>query len=340
MKERKSKLKNILGIVFLLGICTGFGILQKKASQNITVSKLLTKDSGYFVPLKIDGFSSADIPYLKVNIENRSVIAKIDLGYEGDLCLPSHIINNLNGKKFIKTSTAFGLRGKTYKSEVYQLDKIDIENMTFFPVRAEELNLELEHDINLGEKEIPLQHDLGRIGWCLFHSFNLLVDCENSTLALCDSLETLRKQGYPVDSFTMAPLLLDRGFIEFMATTEAGVLRCILDTGSTWNMLNKDLENSYNHMIFTPENVDQYSSMNPDNENLMDFDPKDVCNVSIFKIGEKEFGPMTFNRIKSPLAFDAIMGMEFFNSTVIFIDFSAGKIYFYEKPLTEEIPPA
>jgi hypothetical protein len=218
---------------------------------------------------------------------------------------------------------------------VYQIEKIDIEDLTFFPVRAEKINQEFEHDINLGEKKEATEPDLARIGWCLFRKLNLLVDCDNSTLVLCDSLETLKDHGYPVDCFTMAPLLLDRGLIEFEAMTENGPLRCLLDTGSTWNMLNKDLADpGYNHMLFTPENVDQYSVMNPENESLMDFDPQDISKLPSFKIGGKEFGPMTFNRIRSPMAIEAIMGMQFFNSTLIFIDFSNLKIYFYEKPET------
>ena len=333
MKAKKNRKWFILSIL-LLGICGTLCLwLKKKSRDTIVDMRLLTKKNAYFVPMAINGFSSADIPYLKMNIEDKIVTAKIDLGYEGDVYLPSEIIQGLNTKKFLKSRPNYGLTGKTYKSDVYQVAKVHIGNMTFFPVEVEEANLELEDDINLGEKGEVLEDNVGRVGWCLFHNFNLLIDCEHSTLALCDSLETLNKQGYPVDSFTWTPLLLDRGFIEFEATTETGTLRCLLDTGSTWNMLNKDLENlCNNHMIFTLENVDQYSILNPENKNLMVFDSKDIRELSVFNIGGKEFGPMTFNRIKSPMAIDAIIGMEFFDSTLIFIDFPNHKIYFYEYP--------
>jgi hypothetical protein len=71
---------------------------------------------------------------------------------------------------------------------------------------------------------LPKDHE-SRIGWALFHNFNLFIDCENSKIAFCDSLDTLRKQGYPVDFFTETRLLLDRNFIEFEAVTEDGPIR-------------------------------------------------------------------------------------------------------------------
>jgi len=101
-------------------------------------------------------------------------------------------------------------------------------------------------------------------------------------------------------------------------------------------MVNKDLNNSSNsHMIFTPDNIDQYLILNPENKSLLVFDPKNVEDTSIFNIGGKEFGPITFNRIKSPIAIDAILGMEFFEDTLIFIDFFNNKIYFFEYPEKE-----
>ena len=205
-------------------------------------------------------------------------------------------------------------------------------------MQAEEANLEFEEDVDLGEEK-PVESNLGRVGWCLFYNFNLLVDCQHCMLALCDSLQTLKEQGYPVDSFTEAPLLLDRGLIEFETATDENILRCILDTGSTWNMLNKDLKNGSNdHMTFTSTNTDQYLVLNPENRNFLTFDPKNVCEIPTFKIQGKEFGPLTFNCIKSPLSIEAIIGMEFFESTLVFIDFANRKIYFYELPVEKEIP--
>jgi hypothetical protein len=320
---------SFIGVLIVVVIGGVFKWLAKPTPKAI----LLTKQHTYFIPLKIQGFNSAHIPYLDMKIENKIIPVEMDLGFEGGVSLPSSIITKLHSKTFLRRRSTYALSGKTYMSNIYQVEEISIGSMTFFPVAVEEANDELDLDTQLkGKKE---SKDQGVIGWHLFRKFNLLIDCKHSKIALCDGLETLEKKGYPVHSFVDVPLLLDRGFIEFEAKTQHGLLRCVLDSGSTYNMLNKDLENPGNNFhLFTPQNTDQYAILNPENDNLLlTFDCKNVCELSIFNIGEKEFGPMTFNLIKSPLAIEAIMGMEFFEDTLIFIDFDKSKIYFFEYPI-------
>src|SRR5579862_1830506 len=220
---------------------------------------------------------------------------------------------------------------------MFELPKIKIGMMKFFPVPAEEENLEHEEDIILYESNDESSlHFVGTIGWRLFQHFNVLLDCEHSLIALCDSLETLKRRGYLVETFIEAPLLLDRGFIEFEATTELGPLRCLIDTGCTLNMLNKNFDTLNDHKIFGPDNDDQYHILNPENKNLMHFDVINTCEASSFKIDGNEFGPIHFNKIQSPLDIDAIIGMDFIDEHLIFIDFIDKKIYFLRK---EELLP-
>jgi len=340
MKATISRKWCALSIFLFLGMCATLYFLLRNTSEDRAIgSGPLTKKNAYFVPMKINGFSSGNIPYFTVNIENQTVVAKVDLGYEGHIALSSDVIGALTAKKLIKRSSSYGLRGKVREFDVYELEKIHTETMSFYPVLADEESPEFKHDISLGEEGKIPEGDFGRVGWRLFQSFNLLVDYENSTFALCDSLETLKKRGYPVDCFSETPLLLDRGLIEFEAQTGTGILRCVLDSGATWNLLNRDLDDSCNsHIIFTQDNIDQHPILNPENKSLLVFDPQDIQDVPVFNLGGKEFGPITFNRIKSPMAIDAILGMEFFEDTLIFIDFSNRKIYFFEYPEKEGTP--
>ncbi len=62
---------------------------------------------------------------------------------------------------------------------------------------------------------------------------------------------------------------------------------------------------------------------------VVDFD--DEYELPVFKIGKKDFGPVNFQKIKTPFEFDAIIGMEFFKTKLVFIDFPDRKIYFYQK---------
>ncbi len=167
----------------------------------------------------------------------------------------------------------------------------------------------------------------------MFYQFNLLVDCKHDLFALCDSLDSLKREGYLVNFFTEAPVVFDHGFIEFEAMTEAGLLHCILDTGATWNFLNKDLENEHNEATFIANKKNENLLFsNPENKDLLNFDFKETKMISSFKIGENEFGPLTFNYIRSPIPIDVILGMEFFHSHLVFIDFGNQKVYFYAYP--------
>jgi hypothetical protein len=135
-----------------------------------------------------------------------------------------------------------------------------------------------------------------------------------------------------VDAFIETPLLLDRNSIEFEAMTETGPIRCILDTGSTGNMLNKDMQGGFNnHMIFNPDTIDQHERLNPLNSDQMQFDIEDICDMPLLKIGGKDFGTVKFRKMKSPFEIDAIIGMDFLDSKLVFIDFPNRKIYFYKK---------
>jgi hypothetical protein len=330
MKRKKGKmiLFSLVGVFLVVGGI--FGWIAKVHQKRSPLVK-----NTHFIPLKIRGFDAGHIPYLDMKIEDRIVTMKIDLGFEGAVSLPVKIVKELHSKDYITRCSSYALSGKTYVDDVYRVQEVAIENMVFFSVPIEETNAELDEDIQLKVREKKQNDDQGTIGWRLFQKFNLLIDCKHSMIVLCDGLETLKKRGYPVHAFTMTSLLLDRGLIEFEVETKLGILRCVLDSGSTLNMLNKDLENtSNNYHLFTAQNTDQYSLLNPENDNLLlTFDFEKVCELPVFNIGGKEFGPVTFNQIRSPLAIEAIIGMEFFEDTLIFIDFAKREIYFFEYPV-------
>jgi hypothetical protein len=319
--------------VVLLGCSAlSYFLFSKLNREKHTQQSHLCIKGSYFEPVEITEFFS-QIPCVDIKIGDKTTTAKIDLGFCGDISLPSELIEGFDQKSFIRRISYFGMRGRKYYSDVYELPKIKIGEMAFFRANVQEINPEFEEDATLLKREesSSIGH-LGRIGWALFHNFNFFLDCENSLIAFCDSLDTLRKQGYPVDSFIETPLLLDRNLIEFKAMTEAGAVRCMLDTGSTWNMLNKDIEGgSNNHMIYNPDNIDQHPNLNSANSDQMVFDSEDVYDMPVFKIGKKDFGAVTFQKIKTPFEIDAIIGMEFLDSKLVFIDFPNRKIYFYEK---------
>lgn len=319
--------------VVLLGSCVLFYFLflMPHKEKQILGTHLCLQGS-YFKPVKITKYSS-QIPCVDIRIGEKTTTAKVDLGFCGDIGLPGIVIKELNDKSFVRRSSYFGIRGIRYDCDVYELPKIIMGGMVLFRAKARETNPEFEKDaIILRDEESPPENNLGSIGWRLFYNFNFFLDCDNSIIAFCDSLDTLKQQGYPVDAFIETPLLLDRNLIEFDAITEFGPMRCMLDTGCTLNILNKNVEGGVNdHMIFNPDTIDQHEILNPANSDQMIFDPEDVYGMTVFKIANKDFGSVTFQKMKTPFDIDAIIGMDFLDSKLLFIDFPKRKIYFYKK---------
>ncbi len=118
----------------------------------------------------------------------------------------------------------------------------------------------------------------------------------------------MKEHQYPVEAFTETPMVLS-DFLIIEGETKEGPLYFLLDTGSTWNLLN-DLGHG-----------DEFA-----------FKEGDIQELTSLKIEGKEFGPIAFQRIKSPFKFDAILGMEFFDSHLVFIDFENRKVHIAPYP--------
>jgi hypothetical protein len=334
IKINRKSLCIFIGFLCICGLAS-FYLLRKPYYKNLLEVPGFFDQNRHFIPLKISGFSWCNSPQIEITIENHVILSEIDLGWRGGIALLPATLHDLCNKTFVGRYPFSGLTGKIYESNVYELPQIHIGKMKIFSMRAKEENLEFLEDsiLKKGDQDALEQHQ-GRIGWCVFKPFNMLLDCEHSAIIMCDSLATLKEQGFPVDSFIEAPLLLDRDSIDFKVITEAGPLRCTLDTGSTWNLLNKDLqEQNQNHRMIDLDHMNEkMPTFNLKNENLLIFNPEDRWETKTFQINGNEFGPVNFVQVKSPLGLDVILGMEFIDDHLIFIDFQNEKIYFSKLP--------
>ena len=331
--NRRSLRASIL--VLCISALTCFYLLRNPYYANPLEKNGFFNEKSHFVPLTISGFSRSNSPKLEVKIEDQIISSQIDLGWGGGVALPSAILHHLCNKTFVGRYPFSGLKGKIYESDVYDLPHIHFGKMKVFPMRVKEENLEFLEDsvLKKGEQEIS-ENGQGRVGWYVFKPFNVLLDCEHSAVVMCDSLATLQEQGFPIDSFIEAPLLLDRDSIDFEVITDTGPLRCMLDTGATWNLLNKGLQNeNQDHRLIDLDHLNEQSpTFNPNNEDLLVFNSEDRWDAKTFQINGNEFGPVNFVKMKSPLGLDAIIGMEFIDNHLIFIDFRNEKIYFSKLP--------
>lgn len=287
-----------------------------------------------FARIPIVQFDAA-IPRVEITVEDKTIEAVLDLG-SSRIMLPREYLKKLENKTIQDKRFCIGIRGKKYEYNMYTIPKIKIGNVIKITEGCvQEMNEEYTRDSRVvGE---PKRLDVGTVGWTSFSFASLLLECAKNQITVCGSLESLRQQGYPIESFIETPLYLDRNFLEFDVATDKGPLRCILDTGATSNALNKDLEgNDNSHMslnLSDSKNVDkQFDLVNPDNVDQLEFDMENEYEVSSFKIANRDFGVTCFKKIKMPFQVDAIIGMEFIHSKLIFIDFPNEKLYFYEPP--------
>lgn len=304
--------KRLVFCICLLAFSTSSCFRIPKQGTQQTTQRLPTNDAAFLVSVPITKFSSIQSPCIDVHIDNTTFSMELDLGFRGDLTLANKFIDQISSKTFILTKPMYGVRGKEYSTDLYRIPKIKIGTLAFIKPVLQKKGEEFTEDaVFVQEGRKPSPREDGRVGWELFYNVNLLIDIKNSKIIFCDSLDTLKKHGYLIKNFTKVPLFLERGLLEFEAQINEGALRCMLDTGSTWNILNTEIEDgkSIEQVMWEPENTLTYPS---------------------FKIGKKDFGSIALHRIpiKLPIHIEAILGMEFFQDHLVFLDFTGGSVYF------------
>ena len=261
----------------------------------------------YFIPLSFHQFTPGWMPCVKVEIQEKECVFGFDLGFRGYLSAEKEVLSEIQNKSLVSTRSMWGLLGIEHPVNVYKIPKFSIGKLAFHDVSIQEENREKGIIVKKGHEKSP-QICNGKIGWELFRTTNLFLDLENSVIALCDSFETIKNK---FTSFTQVPLLLDQGMTEIKAKTPKGTLRCLLDTGCTYNFINID---------------------NPDQRPLEEivWDKTRKENFKTFYIGNFDMGKTIFHPlpIKLPIQVEAILGMEFLLKHRVFIDFSKEQIYF------------
>lgn len=299
MFQNKTRLLIFATVFLIAGVAVFF------ISKNTFSAKQEDPKKRFFATAPIVKLASLGAPCLEMQIEDKTFIMELDLGFRGDLSLSGEFIDQISSKSFLGTKTMYGFKGHAYETNLYQIPKIQIGPLSVWQMIAQEECEKARNDAILVKKTGLLQREPGKLGWELFRNCNLLIDIQNNRVAFCDGLETLKQRGYPTETIVCIPLIKERGLIEFDTVTSNGPLRCVLDTGSTWNILNMEIKGSA-------------------------CSPSNTVAIKSFKISNKDFGPIEFHRIpiQIPIHVEAILGMEFFQDHLVFIDFSQGKICF------------
>lgn len=323
----------IISSIAIVGYFAISKVFQKDPINNAKHAKY--KLGSYYIPFEITELNHHGIPCLPILIENQTVLLTLDVGSSAQICLHKEICDQLNQRTFLRLRKSVGVRGIEYEKKVYNIPKIQIGKVSFWHPLLEEESESFQKDSIIYEQEksesirkdaiVSEQKDAapvekGRLGWGLFQISNLFLDLGNSKIAICDSLSTLSKNGYLLDSFVKTPLILDNNIIQIEVNNDQLPLLCCLDTGSTWNLINtrKEVEKpSWN--ISAP---------------VMICDP---IMTGILQINKINFGEIAWHPLPMfvPFRFDAILGMEFFKTHLVFLDFSEQCAYISKKPLSD-----
>ncbi len=300
-----------ISAISILGILITFFYVNFKFFNESTNTEESHKDKNcFFASLPITNWTDMlfPTPCVSIKVGDVTISTMIDLGFRGQFSIASEILTQIEQKKYLGTVKRYGYNGKEFEKNVFEIPLIKTDGLTFYEAVVHEHVEDPTHNSSLStDNKIPPPSEPAKIGWEAFGNCKLLLDLGNEKMAVCDSLATLKKKGYPTESYTKTPLILDRGLLEIDISTPDGPMRCVLDTGCTVNC------------IHASELAGQTK-----------FDLENVCNFSEFKISEKNFGPIKFMRIhfQLPIEVDACLGMEFFNDNLVFLDFLNHVAYF------------
>ena len=305
--RRNQKLIAVGGLLALTAI---WGLFFSKGTYSISERLYWRDRAHYFEPIVIEEFSAANLPFFTVQVGDKPFLAEFDLGFRGCISLPSDLLSGIEPKEFLSSRVNYGFRGTGYTIDMYRIPKMKIGQRIFYDPILQGRSEALDRDSVVRSKKTEQiePRKTGTIGWEIFQPVNLWIGLGNSSIAFCDSLESLKRKGYPVETFAKSPLLLDRFLIEFEAMTTDGFLRCVLDTGATWNLLHTDMK---------------------EGETLEQMIENDLVEIRDFQVNGVNLKKMAFHPIpiKLPIQIDAVLGMEFFSNHCVFIDFANAMIY-------------
>lgn len=307
----------LLPFLSLLGVLLLGALFLFRSSHFQRPQHTISVGGDYFLPIPIINFTRPGIPCLAVTIESKTIAAELDLGLRGDLSFSSSFISKVQDKKYLRSKTMYGIRGVGYEKKLYELPQVSLGNAIFsHPTMYEDIETMQQGSSFLKKQGNHPSRQVGRVGWELFRKKNLFLDLDNSLIALCGSISALKEQGYPVNTFTKTPLFTERGLIEFYAEAPTGPIRCMIDTGTSRNILNTELKEGQEleQAVWDPDSVSEYDS---------------------FHIGKKNFGSVSFLHIPIhiPIHIEAILGVEFLLTHLVFLDFSENYIYFGSKKI-------
>lgn len=280
-------------IVSVLGIAFTFGVYRHSQSQ--------------FETMPIN-FTAGRSPLLKATIQNNEYDLKLDLGSKYTLSLDKESLKGLN-KKSVGKSHWRDAKGNFYESPAYQIENIHLGGIFFKNVHVSQEDTDFVANTTLWDSN-PRPDQFGVLGRPILEKTNLLLDSPHSKIIATNNKHMLKDAGYNLDQMAKVPINVDKKGMIVNVETDVGILRFVLDTGSTLTLVRssslRDRECSQDNRGFT------------------------LYESSKFIMGKNDFGnkKLYLYEITPDLKeVDGILGMDFFENHVIYFDYVHKCVY-------------
>ena len=255
-------------------------------------------------------FSQSNKPYLPIKIEDRSYLIGIDLGSKFQIMLNEKTLDQLT-KTPHGTGSWINVKGKQFTTPCYKIPQIDMGGLSFKNILAVQSDPKENPSISQNSESdapyIPCDvraNIVGNLGKRLLEKVNILFDINRSLILASNDLKKLKQAGYDLKTFIKVPLNITRKSVIVNAKTDLGLLRFGLDTGATYTALRTSCLKG-----------------KACSKTILDFP---AFSSNIFEIDGYNFGPqdmICFDIADAIYPIDGILGIDFFQAHVIYIDF-------------------
>ncbi|MCB1107579.1 MAG: hypothetical protein KDK76_05750 [Chlamydiia bacterium] len=259
-------------------------------------------DGSYHEVLPLE-FSDASDPVVEVTINGKGYPLAVDLGSKFFIELDSKVLEDIP-KERAGVGHWINAFGNKYTQPKYKLREVFLGKQSFQEVFAIEQSSEEDCLFwKSSEEKKGKVVPCGHIGRRLLKKRNFLIDCDHKRFIVSNSLRRLKKEGYDLSTFHIAPFEMTSKAIYLKIDTDQGWRNYLLDTGSTVTLLKDQLY---------PSCVEKRDMGLP------------LVTTERFVLNGKDFGPMNLHLLPFPDEFidvHGILGMDFINHHPIYLDF-------------------
>lgn len=247
-------------------------------------------------------------PLIKLGIQGKNYRIMLDTGSSHPLDLHTRALEKIQDKEFMQIVPYYDLHGTKYPVSQFRIPEITLDcNLRLNQITAYEENIDfLTKGTNAGrprsffgkmKNQLGLFLIDGRLGWPSFEEIVSLFDFPHNSLFLAKNIQALEKEKiFSPEDFIQIPLELSRCGPVLSLQTNLGIKKFLLDTGSSHSVY-RESDLQLGHKI-------SFSMI----------------------IGDWDFWPYP---ITSDLSeeIDGVLGIDFFKSHVICLDFQKKHIY-------------